>query len=53
MNAQQLWAAYREKSGVAHDNYTAWAFGGDPDGLAELVLAGKSARPAASGASMS
>ena len=41
MNAQQLWAAYREKSGVAHDNYTAWAFGGDPDGLAELVLAGK------------
>ena len=41
MNAQQLWAAYREKSGVAHDNYTAWTFGGDPDGLAELVLAGK------------
>ena len=32
MNAQQLWTAYREKSGVAHDNYTAWAFGGDPDG---------------------
>ena len=41
MNAQQLWAAYREKSGVAHDNYTAWAFGGDPDELAELVLTGK------------
>ena len=41
MNAQQLWAAYKEKSGVAHDNYTAWSFGGDPDGLAELVLAGK------------
>ena len=41
MNAQQLWAAYREKSGVDDDNYTAWAFGGDPDELAELVLTGK------------
>ncbi len=41
MNAQQLWDAYKEKSGVIHDNYTAWAFGGDPDELAELVLTGK------------
>ena len=36
MNAQQLWAAYREKSGVAHDNYTAWTFGGDPDATCSL-----------------
>lgn len=41
MNAQQLWDAYKGKSGLIHDNYTAWAFGGDPDELAELVLTGK------------
>ena len=36
MDAATLWAAF----GAAGD-YEAWSFGGDPDGLAALVLAGK------------
>lgn len=39
MNAEEMWERYCEKSGV-HAEYDAWAFGGAPDALAELVLNG-------------
>ena len=39
MNAPELWERSCEKSGVRAD-YEAWAFGGAPDELAELVLNG-------------
>ena len=39
MNAEEMWERYCEKSGV-HADYEAWAFGGAPDELAELVLNG-------------
>ena len=39
MNATEMWERYCEKSGV-HADYEAWAFGGAPDELAELVLNG-------------
>ena len=39
MNATEMWERYCEKSGVRAD-YEAWAFGGAPDELAELVLNG-------------
>lgn len=40
MTAEELWARYREKSGVEAE-MEAWAFGGEGDALAALVLAGK------------
>lgn len=39
MNATEMWERYCKKSGV-HADYEAWAFGGAPDELAELVLNG-------------
>lgn len=39
MNAEEMWERYCEKTGV-HADYEAWAFGGAPDELAELVLNG-------------
>ena len=39
MNATEMWERYCEKSGV-HADYEAWAFGGAPDELAELVQNG-------------
>lgn len=39
MNATEMWERYCEKS-VVHADYEAWAFGGAPDELAELVLNG-------------
>ncbi len=36
MTAKEMWALYGEKGA-----YDAWQFGGDPDGLAALVLAGQ------------
>lgn len=39
MTAEQMWQAFSEKSGISAE-YDAWAFGGDPDTLAELVLQG-------------
>lgn len=39
MNAAEMWKRYCEKSGTCAD-YEAWAFGGTPDALAELVLNG-------------
>lgn len=39
MNAGEMWKFYCDKSGV-QGTYEAWAFGGVPDALAELVLNG-------------
>lgn len=39
MDAEEMWGRYCEKTGV-HAEYDAWAFGGEPDELAELVLNG-------------
>lgn len=36
MKAEELWKQYTNEK----ENYEAWAFGGDPDGLADLVLRG-------------
>ena len=40
MTAEQMWRDFTAARGPAEADYEAWAFGGDPDGLAELVLAG-------------
>lgn len=40
MNAEQMWAAYAARSGLADAPYEAWAFGGEPDKLARLTLEG-------------
>lgn len=35
-----MWNTWAGQYGLARGEYDAWAFGGDPDGLAALVLAG-------------
>lgn len=40
MTHQELWAAYKAVSPAAGDEYGAWAYGDDPDTLAELTRAG-------------
>lgn len=41
MKAEQMWDLFCASNGAAEDTpYEAWAFGGAPDKLAELVLAG-------------
>lgn len=40
MTAEQMWRDFIAARGPAEADYEAWAFGGDPDGLAGLVLAG-------------
>lgn len=40
MTHQELWAAYRAVNPEAGEDYEAWAYGADPDGLAELTRAG-------------
>lgn len=39
MNAQEMWDLYSKKEHI-HADYDAWAFGGEPDALAQLVLRG-------------
>ena len=39
MNAQEMWNLYSTKENITAD-YEAWAFGDDPDTLADLVLKG-------------
>ena len=39
MNTSQMWERFSEEYGVKCE-YDAWAFGDDPDGLANLVLEG-------------
>lgn len=41
MTPQELWARFAAAHHIEQDSYEAWAFGGDPDGLARLVLAGE------------
>lgn len=50
MTHQELWAAYRAVHPEAGDDYEAWAFGGDPDGLAELTRTGIKTATASAGA---
>ena len=40
MTAAQLWAAYTRQAALEEVPYQAWAFGGAPDELAQLVLSG-------------
>lgn len=40
MTHQELWAAYRAVSPDAGEEYEAWAYGDDPDTLAELTRTG-------------
>ena len=40
MNDKELWELFRREHPDAGADYQAWAFGGNPDKLAELVLAG-------------
>lgn len=49
MTHQQLWAAYRAANPDAGDEYEAWAYGADPDGLAELTRAGIKTATASAG----
>ena len=39
MNAQEMWNLYSQKENITAD-YEAWAFGDQPDELAQLVLKG-------------
>lgn len=41
MTAEELWIDFSEKNNINDCEYSAWAFGGDPDPLARLVLEGK------------
>ena len=40
MNAEDMWKIYCKNSNLNNKSYEAWAFGGKPDKLAELVLQG-------------
>lgn len=40
MTAQELWEIFVRKQNITETEYEAWAFGGNPDKLAELVLQG-------------
>lgn len=49
MTHQELWAAYRAAHRSAGEDYEAWAYGGDPDGLAELTRTGVKTATASAG----
>ena len=49
MTHQEMWAAYRAASPNAGEEYEAWAYGDDPDGLAELTRAGIKTATASAG----
>ena len=49
MTHQEMWAAYRAASSDAGEEYEAWAYGDDPDGLAELTRAGIKTATASAG----
>lgn len=40
MTDQEMWKLFMSKEHLQDVKYEAWAFGGDPDGLAQLVLDG-------------
>lgn len=41
MNAKELWLQFIKENNVNSSSYEAWAFGGNPDELAKLVVEGK------------
>ncbi len=41
MTAEQMWESFITQENIINETYEAWAFGGAPDELAELVAAGK------------
>lgn len=41
MNANELWLQFIEENNVKSSSYEAWAFGGELDSLAKLVVEGK------------
>ena len=49
MTHQEMWAAYRAASPNAGEEYEAWAYGDDPDGLAELTRTGVKTATASAG----
>ena len=49
MTHQELWAVYRAVHPAAGDEYEAWAYGDDPDTLAELTRAGIKTATASAG----
>ena len=49
MTHQEMWAAYRAVSPDAGDEHEAWAYGDDPDRLAELTRAGGKTATASAG----
>lgn len=49
MTHREMWAQYRAVNPAAGEDYEPWLFGGDPDGLAELVRAGVKTATASAG----
>lgn len=49
MTHQELWAAYQAVNPTAGDDYEAWAYGAEPDTLAELTRAGVKTATASAG----
>lgn len=47
MNAEEMWALYKEKNNILKDDYVAWSFGGQTDLLAKLVAMGEKTATAA------
>ena len=41
MTDKAMWSAFCKQSGIQNKDYDSWAFGGEPDKLASLVLEGK------------
>ena len=41
MDAQTMWKRFSEQNNCTEQEYEAWAFGGEPDKLANLVLSGE------------
>ncbi|MCM1299986.1 MAG: ASCH domain-containing protein [Firmicutes bacterium] len=40
MTAEEMWAAFVQENGIRDNKYEAWAYGDDPDKLAELTING-------------
>lgn len=40
MTGEEMWKAFSERDGVQNEEYEAWAFGDEPDKLAELTVKG-------------
>lgn len=40
MTAKELWQEFAANNHIEHEDYEAWAFGGNPNLLAELALRG-------------